>query len=200
MKKICLMLLAVFLLFGVSPAAGRPGRADITPSERQFEQWTEKLSEFVRDVRFNEEDMQSFIRLYPEFSAIGGDQHDSGEEEYVDFNAVLQDPEYRSWAGSKGLDSDMWLKKTMRIIAIMMRTEMAADNSAVRFDMQAQLEELEKMKDHMGEEVYRQMKQAMTEGSVAMQNMEDSSRNLPVPTGTEKALLAKYNDQIMNLE
>jgi hypothetical protein len=199
MKKICLMLLAVFLLFGVSPAAGRPHRAETAPSEPQFEQWTEKLAEFVRDVRFNEEDMQSFIRLYGEFSAIGGDQDNSGEE-FVDFNSILQDPEYRSWARSQGLDSNMWLKKTMRIIAVMMRTEMAAANSGERFDMQAQLQELEKMKDHIGEEAYQQMKQALTEGSVAMQSMEDSYRNLPVPTGNEKALLAKYNDQLMNLE
>ena len=56
------------------------------------------------------------------------------------------------------------------------------------------------MKDHIGEETYQEMKKAMAAGAVAMQGQEDSYRNLPVPTDAEKALLAKYNDQLMHLE
>jgi len=199
MKNLCLALLSVFVLITVSPAAGQSSRDDIAASNRQFEEWTKRLGAFVTGVRFDEADVQSFIRLYDDFTAIGNEHYDAGEE-YVDFNAILHDAEYRSWAKSKNLDYDLWLRKTMRIIAVMMRTEIEANNAEEQSDMQAQLEELEKMKEHMGEEAYQQMKQAMTDGTLAMQGMEDAYRNLPVPTDAEKALLAKYAAQLMNLE
>ena len=197
MKKLCLLLLSAFLIFGFSPANIQASQADLAESNSQFEQWTKNLGEFVKDVRFNEEDMQSFISRYDDFAAIGGE---SDEEEYPDFSTILQDKSYLTWAESNRLNSTMWLKKSMRIIAVMMRTEIEANSSEEQFDLQAQLEELEKMKDHIGEETYQEMKKAMAAGAVAMQGQEDSYRNLPVPTDTEKALLAKYNDQLMHLE
>jgi len=199
MKKMCLVLFSVFMLFGVVPAGGQSSQDAIAESSRQFEQWTKSLADFVRDVRFNEKDVQSFISLADDFNSFGAEQ-DDGNGEYVDFNTVLHDPDYLSWARSKGINSDMWLKKTMRIIAIMMRTEIEANTSGEQFDMQAQLEQLEEMRAQIGEEAYLQAKQALTAASGAMQGMEDSYRHLPVPTDAEKALLAKYHDQLMNLE
>jgi len=52
----------------------------------------------------------------------------------------------------------------------------------------------------VGEEMYLQMKQAMAAGAAAMQGIDNSYKHLPVPTDSEKILLIKYNDQLMNLE
>ena len=200
MKKIWFALLSVFMLCSVSPAAGQSGQDDIYESGRQFEQWAISLSEFVKDVRFNEEDVQSLLSLWDEFTTVGGEEPGEDEGEFMDFNSILNDKVYRSWADSKGIEGEMWLKKSMRIMAMIMRSSIEANSSGEQFDIKAQLAELEEMRAQMDEEAYQQMKQAMEAGAAAMQGLDDSYKHLPVPTDSEKMLLAKYNDQLMNLE
>jgi hypothetical protein len=200
MKKIWFVLLSLFLLCSVSPAAGQTGQDDIYASERQFEQWAKTLSEFVKDVRFNEEDVQSLISLWGDFTAVGGEEAEEEEGEFMDFSTILNDKAYRAWAEAKGINSEMWLKKSMRIMAMIMRSSIEASSSEDQLDLKAQLEELEEMRAQMGEEAYQQMKQAMEAGAAAMQALSESYKHLPVPTDAEKMLLAKYNDQLMNLE
>ena len=199
MKKIILLLLSFFMLMSGSPAIGQSSQDEINESSRKFQEWAVSISEFVKDVRFNEKDVHDFINQRDEFNAFGEEQ-DSDDEEYVDFNSILKDPAYLSWAKSKGLDSDDWLKKSMRITAVMMRTQMEENMSGSQFDMTDQLAELEKMRDQMGEEMYLQMKQALEAGAAAMQGLNNFYKELPVPTDTEKSLLLKYKNQLMQME
>jgi hypothetical protein len=213
MKKIWFVLLSVFMLCSVSPAAGQSSQEDsvspaagqssqedIDAANRQLEQWAISLAEFVRDVRFTEDDVQSLISLWDDFNAVGDENADQEEKEYIDFNSILNDEAYRAWADAKGLSGEMWLKKSMRIMAMIMRSSIEANNSEEQFDMKAQLQELEEMKAQMDEEAYRQMKEAMEAGAAAMQGLDNAYKHLPVPADSEKMLLAKYNDQLMNLE
>lgn len=200
MKKIWFVLLSVFMLCSVSPAAGQSSQDDMDASNRQFEEWAISLSEFVKDVRFNEEDVQSLLSLWDDFTTVGGEEPEEDEGEFMDFNSILNDKVYRSWADSKGIEGEMWLKKSMRIMAMIMRSSIEANSSGEQFDIKAQLAELEEMRAQMDEEAYQQMKQAMEAGAAAMQGLDDSYKHLPVPTDSEKMLLAKYNDQLMNLE
>ena len=197
MKKTGLLLLALFMLVYVSPASGQSSRDDIAASNIQFEHWSKNLAEFIQDVRFNEKDIQSFISLADDFNSIG--RAEDNEEEYVDFGTVLHDSEYLSWARSKGIDSEIWLKKSMRIIAVMMQAEIEANSSEEQLDMQAQMEQLEEMRAQMGEEAYQQTLQAMAAASATMQGLDQAYKNLPVPTKAEKALLVKYKDQLMHV-
>jgi len=199
MKKIWFLIISLFMLINVSSALAQSSQDEINDSSVQFEEWTKTLSEFVKDVRFNEKDVQNLISQWDDFNSFGEEQ-DTDEEEYIDFNSILNDSAYRSWAQSRGLDSDEWLKKTMRIMAMIMRTQIAASKSESQFDMTAQLAEIEKMRAQVGEEMYLQMKQAMAAGAAAMQGIDNSYKHLPVPTDSEKILLIKYNDQLMNLE
>lgn len=199
MKKIWFLIISLFMLINVSSALAQSSQDEINDSSVQFEEWTKTLSEFVKDVRFNEKDVQNLISQWDDFNSFGEEQ-DTDEEEYIDFNSILNDSAYRSWAQSRGLDSDEWLKKTMRIMAMIMRTQIAASKSESQFDMTAQLAEIEKMRSQVGEEMYLQMKQAMAAGAAAMQGIDNSYKHLPVPTDSEKTLLIKYNDQLMNLE
>jgi hypothetical protein len=199
MKKTCLLLLSVFMLFYITPALGESSQDDIEESNRQFQQWTKSLAEFVKDVRFNEEDVQSLISQWDDFAAIGGKEADE-EEEFIDFSTILNDAEYLSWAKERDLDSDMWLKKTMRIMAVIMRAEIEENESGETFDMEAQMKEIEEMRAQVGEEAYQQMKEALAAGAAALQGMEDFHKHLPVPSDAEKAVLTKYRDQLMNME
>ena len=200
MKKVFLLLLSLFMIMGAPYAIGQSAHDEVDPSNREFQEWAKTLSEFVKDVRFNEKDMQDFINLWGDFSAFGDNQDSGNEEEYIDFNSILNDSAYRSWTKSKGLDSNEWLKKSMRITAVMMRTQLEENMSGGQFDMKEQLVELEKMKEQMGEEMYLQMKEALEAGAAAMQGLDNSYKELPVPTASEKILLVKYNNQLMNME
>ena len=199
MKRFGFLLLTFFMLVCIQPVSGQSSRDAMEESNHEFAEWTASLAGFVRDVRFDEKDMQSFLSLYDDFSDIGV-HSENGDEEYVDFNTILDDAEYLSWARARGIDSETWLRKTMRIIAVMMRTEMEENGSEEQLDLESQLAELEEMRSRIGEESYQQMKQALEAGAAALAGMEDSYHNLPVPTGTEKTLIAKYKERLMNLE
>ncbi len=199
MKKICLLIASFFMLLNVSSALAQSGQDETDQSNQQYEEWTKSLAEFVKDVRFNETDVQSLISQWGDFNSIG-EQQETDDEEYVDFSSILNDSAYRSWAQSKGLDSEIWLKKSMRIMAMIMRTQFETSKSESTFDMTAQLAEIEKMRAQVGEEMYQQMKEAMAAGAAAMQGLDNSIKHLPLPTDSEKILLVKYNDQLMNLE
>ena len=198
MKKTVLLLLSIFMLMSVSPAIGQSYQDESDPSSEEFQEWAKSLSEFVKDVRFNEKDMQDFLNQWDDFNSLGKEH--GTDEEYIDFNSILNNTAYRSWAKSKGLDSETWLKKSMRITAMMMKTSIEESKSEGHFDMTAQLAEIEKMREQMGEEMYQQMKQAMEAGAAAMQGLDESYKELPEPTDSERILLVKYKEQLMNLE
>jgi len=188
------------MILNGSPVAGQSFQDEMDESNRQFEEWAISLSEFVKDVRFNEEDVQSLITLWEDFSTIGGEE-ESEEEEFVDFSTILHDEAYRAWAKSKGINGDMWLKKTMRIIAVMLRSTIEEGNKAEeQFDMKAQLEELEAMRAQIGEEAFQEMKKGIEASAAAMAGLDNAYKHLPAPTDSEKTLLAKYNDQLVNIE
>ena len=198
MKKTWILIVSVLLILNVLPALGQTSQEDIAAANQQFEQWAKNLAYFVKDVRFNEGDIKSFISLAEEFNSFGAGEDD--DEEYTDFNTIVNDSEYMAWARSKGISGEMWLKKSMRIIAVMMRTEMAENSPEDQFDLQDQLEQLEEMRAQIGEEAYQQALQSMTAASAAMQGLENAYKYLPVPTESEKALLAQYKEQLMSLE
>ena len=196
--KIIWLLLAVLMFVCISPVLAQSSQDDLTYSGQNFEQWSKNLAEFVKDVRFNEEDIQSFIKLADDFNDFDA-QNDSEAGEYVDFGTIANNAEYLAWARSKGINSEAWLKKTMRIIAVMMKTEIEANRSEEQIDLQEQLKQLESMRDQMGEEVYQQALRSMTAASAAMQGLDNAYKNLPVPTEAEKNLLAKYREVLTNL-
>jgi len=200
MKKTVLLLLSFFMLISVSTAIGQSSQDEFDQSSREFQEWAKNVSEFVKDVRFNEKDIQNFISQWDDFNALGDEQGMGDEEEYVDFNSILNNPAYIAWAKSKGMDSEEWLKKSMRITAMMMKTSIQKSKSQGQFDMTGQMAEIEKMRAQIGEEMYQQMKQATEASAAAMKSLDDSSNELPEPTESEKMLLVKYNRQLMNLE
>jgi hypothetical protein len=199
-KKIYLLLFSVFLLLNVSPVVGQTFQDEMDESNRQFEVWAVSLSDFVKDVQFNEEDVQSLITLWKDFTALGGEEG-AEDKEYVDFKTILQDEAYRTWAKSKGINGEIWLKKTMRILAVMMRKTIdEANNAEEQFDMKAQLEELENLRAEMGEEAYQEMKKGIEASAAAMEGLDNAYKHLPVPTDAEKTLLTKYEAQLQEIE
>ena len=63
MKRFGFLLLMFFMLVGISPVSGQSSQDAMEESNHEFAEWTESLADFVRDVRFDEKDLQSFLSL-----------------------------------------------------------------------------------------------------------------------------------------
>lgn len=194
------------LLLAPIRSAAQSYEQSIEESTREMEKSMDAMAEFVKDVSFNEKDIKSVIANWREFGALGDEFDDGGtvegadEEETVDFEELLTYPAYRSWAKSKGLDPDTWLKKFMRIQTMLMK-EVSSEGMAQGSGLiREQLAELEAQRDQLGEDVYRQMKAAMEAGAAAMGTVNTAYDKLPDPTPAEKKLLERYGEQLKNLE
>ena len=198
--KSILVLLSLLLAF-TSTAAAQSYQESMEDSTRKFNESTEAMADFVKDVTFDEDDIKSMITNWDELNDLGKEKRMPGKdgEDMVDFEALLAYPAYRSWANSRGLDPDVWVRKFMRIQVMLMQETLAAGSAESSGQFAAQLAELEKQRAQMGEAMYQQMKQAMEMSAAAMGSISKASRDLPKPTASEKALLEVYRDEIMNL-
>lgn len=194
------------LFFSAGVAMAQNYEEDVEKSRRQIKESMESMADFVKDVTFDEEDIENLIAYWGEINSLGDEGEEEvvyggeDEEELTDFTELLTYPEYRSWAKSKGFDPDTWLKKFVRIQVMMMKDSMVAGASQGSAQLQAQLAELEIQRAQLGEETYQQMKQAMEAGAAALGDIGDAYKDFPEPTSSERALIARYREQILNLQ
>jgi hypothetical protein len=193
------------LLLTAGAAAAQTHEESVEESNRQFRESMKAMSDFVKDVSFDEGDIKALIAHWDEVNTIGGEgagdgAHDEEDDEMIDFGGILADPAYRSWAKSKGFDPDRWLKKFMRIQMMLMKDSITSTASEGSAQLKAQLVEIEAQRAQIGEEMYQQIVQAIQLGATTMSNIDTAYDSLPEPTPEEKALLDKYRDQLMNLE
>ncbi len=197
----CLPILFITLAFYPGPAAAQSIEAQIEESNRYMQEWVAAISDFVKDVRFDEGDVKNFISYWGELNALGEEEAGTeDEEELVDFEKILSWPSYRSWAKSKDLDPDTWMKKWMRITAMVMSVQVGESMAQGAEQMKTQLAELDQQRAELGEEAYQQMKQTIEASMASMSNANKTFQKLPRPSAEEKALIDKYLPQITELE
>ena len=193
------------LMLTATAAGAQPYGEAVEESNRKFSEMMKEMAAFVKDVTFDEKDIESALKYGGELDELGGGGVNEGWEEVeedsgdmIDFKAILANADYRSWAEERGLDPDLWMKKHMRIQAMMMQEGLAATASQGSAGLKAQLAEIEAQRAQMGEEVYQQMKQAMEMGAATMDTLSTAYDNFPEPTASEKALIERYRDQFMD--
>ena len=104
------MCAAALVLAGAAwPAAAQSQEDVLAESHKTLEAIVVEVNDFVGDVRFNEADVVSLIELWEEYDEFG-QAIENDDEETVDFDEILADPEYRQWAASHGLDAKDWLQ------------------------------------------------------------------------------------------
>ncbi len=202
-KVISLCLAALVLT--ATTAAAQPYGGAAEESSRRFSEMMKEMGDFVKDVTFGEEDIKSVLKYREELDELGGGGVNEGmaaveedSDDMIDFKGVLASADYRSWAKERGLDPDLWMKKFMRVQAMMMQDGLAATASQGSAELQAQLAGLEAQRAQMGEEVYQQMKQAMEMGAATMNSLSAAYEDFPEPTASEKALIERYRDRFMD--
>ncbi len=192
------LLAAALLLSGATAAQQAPDTAAmVEEANRKLDEWIDKTRAFVGDVRIEAGDIESFIEHYEEFSSLGEEigEHD----EMVDYDEVLADPRYRSWAAANGLAAEPWLKKSMRIVAFTMRDQMQAGFAQAEAQLPEQRRMIEEQCAQVDAATCAQMK-ASLEASVAMfDHQRKRLGDLLQPTAGEQELLERYHGALTAL-
>lgn len=195
------------LLVGLSSVSAESLQEEMDQASSQFSQTMGEIGIFIQDVTFNEDDIKSIIKHRAALEAMddshepSGDDYEEqgGAEEVMDFNELINDAEYVSWAKSEGLEPGLWMKKFMRVQIMMMKDELAANTGNIDVEMAEQMAELESQREQMGEAMYQQMKQLLAMSAQSMNMLGHAYDNLPEATSAEKALLQRYHDQLLDL-
>lgn len=193
-----------FLALSTTMATAQSVQESVEEENRKLRETMEEAADFVKDVTFNEDDVKSMIALMGELDTLsisgegvneGWDEIEEDDDEVIDFKAILADAEYRSWARSRGLDPDTWMKKLLRFQLMTAKVSAAeyAPEGAAQFE--AQLAQIEAQREQMGEEAYQQMMAAIEAGSAAMSGVAAAYKEIPDPTPSERALIERYADQ-----
>jgi len=194
-------LLTLLLLTLPSVLAAQIADDDSADSPQAMAAWIDSVAAFTKDVRFDEVDVRRFLELWPDFEQIEDLQEDDDEDvdDLVDFRSLLDREEYRTWARLNDVDPEAWLRRSMRIVAVMMRDRMmlAADASASGFA--EQLQALKTSPDGTDTELAERMEAAAREGAAVMRQMAAAAARLPKPTDAEQAALDAHQDELAAL-
>jgi len=190
--------IALVLAGAAWPAAAQSQEDVLAESHKTLEAIVVEVKDFVGDVRFNEADVVSLIELWEEYDEFGQAIEDD-DEETVDFDEILADPEYRQWAASHGLDAKDWLQKTVRITMTMFREQMLQSAVLAPQQIEQQLKAIEQQREQLGEEMYQQMKQMMEASAATSKKIAETASELPEATASEMVALDSHRDQLMML-
>ena len=197
--RMCWMCAIALVVAGAAWPAGAQSQEDVLEeSHKTLEAIVVEVNDFVGDVRFNEADVVSLIELWEEYDEFGQAIEDD-DEETVDFDEILADPEYRQWAASHGLDAKDWLQKTVRITMTMFREQMLQSAVLAPQQIEQQLKAIEQQREQLGEEMYQQMKQMMEASAATSKKIAETASELPEATASEMVALDSHRDQLMML-
>ena len=187
----------LFAAFAVSLCAPVAVAQDFDEAIADTNKMVEQVSEFIADVRFDEGDVEKMIELWDDFESSQTYAPDDDNE--LNFDEALADPEYRSWASSHGLDAEDYMRKTTRITMMLFAEQMQASAAMMREQIPQQMAMIEAQKDQVGEELYQQMKQGMEETQRYSEALAQSWSKLGKPTAAEQRALDAYSDELMAL-
>lgn len=188
-----------FVALFAAPVWAQGGGAD--GGQERMIAWAKSAGEFVAKERFSEADLKLFLEHYQSFNRIGDDSDEEFDDRFFKdgkfrFDLLLEDKEYVKWASDHGVDRVAWLKKSMRIITVIMKRQVAGQFEGYEKMLADQLADLEESKDELGEETYAQMKQELEASVASVKRMKTAFQALPDPTEDEAKLLEKYKKEL----
>jgi hypothetical protein len=199
-RQLWWMYAAILIVLGFSSVVSAQSEDEAIAEEMQeLNKLVTEVQEIAGNVRFDEADVESLIRLWPEFDELSQMADNDDDEDSIDFKAMLADPAYRQWAASHDLDAEDWMRKTVRIMMILYREQMLQSVALAPQQIQKQMEMIEQQRAQIGEEIYQQMKQTMESSAAMSKYMEEAVRKMPEATAAEDAVLDKHRDELMML-
>jgi hypothetical protein len=195
-KTCILVLFAVVAAPILAQTATVDIEAEMAAAQLKFEEWLASTNAFIGSTTFNEDDIRSFIELWPELAAIDEEEDD---EEEVDYEEMLSDPRYREFAETHGLVAESWFKKSVRILTLVMKEQMATHLAAAEAQLPQQLQMIEEQRAQYGEETYQTMKRSLEASTEMMKMQRKAWAGMPDPTASERALLETYRGELAAL-
>jgi hypothetical protein len=160
------------------------------------------LVDYTRDTRLDAPDLEAILANYASLEAIhdGGDEGDLVERAFrdggYDFGVIVGDPSYQEWCRERGLQPEPFFRDLLRLEALRMREEGLPGLERARAELPEQEAELERVRDRVGEEAYREGRAALEEAAAMVEETHDLISRLPVPSAEEKALLETHRERI----
>ena len=199
-RQLWWMCAAILVVLGFSSVVSAQSEDEAIAEEiQELSKLVTEVQEIAGNVRFDEADVESLIRLWPEFDEFNQMAGNDDDDDSVDFKAILADPAYRQWAASHDLDAEDWMRKTVRIMMTLYREQTLQSVALAPQQIQKQMEMIEQQRAQIGEELYQQMKQAMESSAAMSKYMEEAVRKMPEATAAEDAVLDKHRDELMML-
>lgn len=202
MYKIILRCLVVVAL--LASGAGAQGPAEsVAAATAEYKAWIDVLADFTQGIEIDEEDIQQFLRYWPEMNDLAvmaeEDESDSASEFSLDVREVLADPEYRSWASNSGLDPEDWLRKSTRVSTLMLARQMEAQGELVASQRQSYAAMVEESCAQVDEDTCREMRAGMEHSMAMSEAMMKATAKLPPASADETALLERYQSELESM-
>jgi hypothetical protein len=205
--------LALVALLAALPASSVLGQAVETPApandqegfaamQRRIVGVVGAIVDYTRDVRLSEPGLEAVLDHHDSLGEIydDGDGSRLVERAFVDgrydFGAIVRDPSYVSWAQERGLEPEGFVRQLLRLQALWMREESLSGLDEAREEMPQQRAALERMREQVGEEQYREAVAALESAAAMVEETRTLMEGLPVPDPEEAALLEKHADRI----
>lgn len=171
--------------------------AQMEEANRKFDEWIEATNQFIGDVTFDEKSIQSLMEHWDEMEAIGKAKKEEEEDVPANYAEILSDPAYQAFAASNGLAAEPWLKKSMRIISMIMREQMSSGFDQAEAQIPQQQAMIDQQCAQVGEELCKQMKDGISASIAMIERQRTAFNTLPEPTTEEQALLDQYTEELM---
>lgn len=220
LEKTTRLLGVAILLSGAALAWGQSGAARVAVNEPQATRvdiddrdgveamrsrifaFVEGLTDYTAEVRVGDSDLEAILDHYAALDEMDDGEDTGGVVERAyrdgryDFDVIVRDPTYVSWARSRDLEPEGFFRGLLRLEALRMREEGLAGLERAQQEMPAQRAQLESMKESMGEEGYDQALAALEAAAEMVEDTRVLMARLPQPSPDEAALLDANRQRI----
>lgn len=213
---IWMLAIAITLMFGTALNAqeGKEGEKPAKEGEGEKEGEKEKeeadpietlkkqfkdIDTVIGSVTITQADLDSYKKYEKEFDDFA--ESDAKLEELSEkslkeaFDYAVKSEKYLEWAAKRELKAEDWLRKALRIVVLGIREQFNGPEYDEQIEsMREMKKEIEKMKDQLPEEDFKESMKQMDEAIAQLESLRDFGKSLPAPTEAEAALLKKANE------
>jgi hypothetical protein len=113
-----------------------------------------------------------------------------------DFDVIVRDPAYEGWCRDRDLRPERFFEGLLRLEALRMRAQGLPGLERARAELPERKAELERMRDRVGDEAYREGVAALEAAAAMVEETRDLMAGLPVPSAEEETLLEENRERI----
>jgi hypothetical protein len=206
-------LLTLVIATSLAGAAGARPQSGRTPVEIEDDEglaamrgrifaFVEALVEYTKDVRLGESALGDILDHYDTLGEIHEEEDGAGvverafREGRYDFEVIVGDPAYAEWCRGREVEPEPFFRSLLRLEALRMRKEGLEGLERALADLPGQEAELERMREQVGEEAYREGQAALAAAAAMVAETRELMATLPVPNAEEAALLEQHAAKI----